>query len=51
MDVWDWIPIRCGVVAESSVVTTGSPITGGFSWNHVKWRGPGAGGWTDDLEL
>ena len=51
MNVWDWVPIRYGVVVEGMVVTTGSPITRGLLGNHVERRGPGTGGRPDDPEL
>ena len=51
MDMWDWIPIRYGVVVESTLVTAGSPIARGLLGDQVERRGPGTGGRADDPEL
>ena len=51
MDVWDWIPVRDRPIVQGTIVSAGSPITGGFLWDHVKGRGPGAGGRANNTEL
>ena len=49
--MWDWVPVRCSDIVESTIVSTRSPIAGSRFGDHVKWSRPAAGGQVDNAEL
>ena len=51
MDVKDRVPVWYGAVVESSVVTTGSPVTRCFLGYRMERRSPKIGGGVDDTEM
>lgn len=50
LDMRNGVAIRSGDVIQPAVVPAWAPFAISF-WNHVKWRGPCAGGWAHDSHL
>ena len=50
LDVWYGVAIKDFSMVQCLIVTTGAPIAT-LLWDHAEWRGPTAGGGTDDAEF
>ena len=51
LDVWNGVTIWSSETVESTIITTGAPVTRSWFRNHMKGQGPIAGGRPDDTQL
>ena len=49
--MWSRVVVWDGMLVEATIVTAGSPVTGGLLGDHVEGRSPTTRGQTDDTQF